>query len=185
MASGGAFTDQVLSVVTRAARAGTLGDIIGQAAASADAHKRGGGISIENIRRGVATASIGNLAANITVPSATSGFASLSTVLSLEIFLTGRPLRIEAGFLAEAGGGGVLAVNFKLREALVAATGSSPAPGGYLVAASGTSGMTPWWIEMAPSPGRATVELVADAGTADATIYADANNVAVLAAWEL
>lgn len=184
MASGGAFTDQVLSVVTRAARAGTLGDIIGQAAASADAHKRGGGISIDRIRRGVARSTISGLGANITVPAATSGFASLSTPLSLDIVLSGRPLFITAAITAEAAATGVLLVNFKLRGVLVTSDASG-LPGGYLTDNASTAGLTPWWLEMNPAPGQATVELVADAGTADGTIYADVNNTAVLAAWEL
>lgn len=165
------FDSRVEEIVRRVARA-ELARLAGPAAAEARAQERGGGLGIENIRRGVGYAELTALGANITVAAATSGFAGLSTPLAVEVVLSGRPIVIKGSLVASNSGGGALALDFLLRGER-AVGGSS---GAAYNNASGFFPMYPWAFLPAPSPGPARVELVADAYTGDATIYADADN---------
>lgn len=181
MAEG--FDRSVRDALARLARAGELSEIIGGGAAGALAQDTAGGLGIQNIRRCVGFTTLTGLGANMTVAHATSGFAALSTPVSLEVSLSGRPLLIVAGLTVSAGASGVIMANFLLRKTLVTSAPNG-APGGYR-ASTTIEAIVPWWIVMSPSAGKASIDLVMDATTANGTVYADASNVIALAAVEL
>lgn len=160
-------------------RGGEFGQMLGKARASADAQTSADGIGIDRIRRGVGKAVVGGLGSDITV-SATS-FAALSTPVRLEMVLSGRPLRVAFTCLASTGASGIVSFDIHLR-------GESVSDGNINgIAYTDISGVMPFHSEeivMAPTPGRAVVELVARRETSDATVYAGSNNRVTLTAVE-
>jgi hypothetical protein len=174
------FTEQVRAVLARQGRSGELADMFGRQPANAEVQKQGGGLGIEHIRRGVAKAVVGGLGAEITV-SATA-FAPLTTPLSLEMWLSGRPLEVMVSGLWSVGTNGVLVLDILLRGVSMA---DAAVNGVAYSSVGGVLQFKGYALAMNPPPGRATIEVLAMRATANGTIYAGADNAVTLTAKEL
>lgn len=173
------ISDVIRQEVEGYVRGAELSAMMGRQNASADAQRTSDGIGIQNVRRGVARASLAGLGANITV-SATS-YAALTTPLELTMFLSGRPLRITLTGLMKAGVGAALAVDVLLRDVSVAgrADGLAYSEANIVIPFTGTD------VVMSPAAGVATLSVVAKRVTANGTLYVDSLNRLVLMAEEL
>lgn len=160
---------------------GQLAKLIGPANAAADAQGTASGLGIENIRRGVLSVSLTGLGSAITVTHS-AGFGVLSTPLSGEMQLTGRPLRIDVAGIGLAGTSGEVRLSVRMRGELLDDTGL---PGAYWNSSSAIGPLVGWILVPAPMRGRATIEVVAAATTADGTIYVNGGNRLDLLAVEL
>lgn len=159
-------------------RSGKFAEDLGPARASANAQSAGGGLGIENIRRGVGRAVLTDTGGTIMVP--VGGFAALSTPLRLEMVLSGRPLRVEVSGLFTAVSGGTIILDILLRGVSMSGVANG-------VAYTNINAVVPFHgfeLAMAPAPGRATIEVVASAATGAGSLYADGNNRVILAATE-
>ena len=155
---------------------------LGPANANATAQQTGGGIGIQNIRRGVLSVTLGGLGSNITVTHGTSGFAALSTPLQGEVYLSGRPLLVMVQGVIGAGASGSIALSVTVRGVDIVGTANG-LPGTYTaLAAQGVCGFK---VVTNPAPGRAVVAVTADATTADGAVYVDGDNSLELLAVEL
>lgn len=167
---------------------GQLAKLIGPANAAADAQNTASGLGIQNVRRCVALATLGG-GSNVTVANATAGFAPLSTPLSVDVVLSGRPLVVFVAGKISAGNGGDLKLSVRLRGQEI--TGLDEGiPGLYH--SNGTGGLSPqgvsgFWPVLSPGEGRATIDVVADATTADGFVYVApaTSNAALLLVFEL
>lgn len=146
-------------------RSGQASQVFGPANANAEAQGSADGIGIQNVRRGLLRVALTGLGGNVTVSSTT--FASLSTVLSGDMVLSGRPLRVAVAGVAAAGSGGALAIDVLLRGASITGVSNGIAYTG----STNDLGFHGEEVVMAPGPGRATLEVVARRATADGTIY--------------
>ena len=178
MAEGGSFGSAFRDNLERYARGPDFANMVGPANASANAQQTGDGLGIQNIRRGVARAAITTLGANITVTATSHG--ALSTRLTLDMFLSGRPLEVTLSGIAAAGSGGELSMDVLLRGTSITGTTN----GLLYTAATDALQLTGHEIVLAPAPGRATLEVVAKRGIADGTIFVTSDRL-VLTAKEL
>lgn len=161
---------------------GELGKVVGPGLISALAQSEAGGLSIENIRRGMLVLTSDATAA-MTVDASTSGFAALSTPLSGEMMLSGRPLMVMVAGIVSVAGGGIMYLDVQVRRQSV--TGLTTGLPGCFTASASAVGVNGWWPVVGLTPGRATVELVADAITGDGSIYVDSGKGLSLLAVEL
>lgn len=171
------FDSRVEDIARRLVRA-EVGQLIGPANASADAQNYGGGVGIQNVRRGVARASVGN-GSDITVSATT--LSALQRDLSLSMTLSGRPLEVGLSGIAKAGSGGLLVLDVLLRGVSV----SGVVNGIYYTEATFNQGFSVSETVLEPAAGPATLQVVGRIVTANATVYADANSQLVLTAKEL
>jgi len=162
-----------------------LGQMIGRANANADAQSSGDGLGIENIRRGRVHKEI-NQAANITVTAGSVGvFNSLSTPLTADIVLSGRPLMVFLTGKAY-GASGDFCMDVNLRGSSISGGRISGMVGTYLSGLTGGVGFTAFEVVESPAPGRATLEAVACASGVNWTIYVvTGDNALILSAVEL
>ena len=172
------FESRVEEIVRRLMRR-EAAQLIGPANANEGAQDTGGGIGIQNVRRGVGRAVLTGLGSNITV-SATS-YAPLSTPLKLDMSLSGRPLKVTiAGNIASGSGGGIF-LDVTLRGVRVSGVTNG------LASCDSITGETVCGVDVVPAPpaGPATLEVVAFRFSSDGLVLADASNRFVLLAEEL
>lgn len=159
---------------------GEFARMVGRQPANAKAYSGGSTtFAIGNVARSVGRAALAGLGGNVTV-SATS-FGSLSTPLTLEVDLTGRPLKVTASGAIASGAGGFIFIDITLRGVRV-----SGATNG-LAFSDRTASEVVTAVEMveSPDPGPAVLEVVAFRTIADGFILADGSNRFVLLAEEL
>lgn len=155
-------------------RTGEMARLVGRANAGPRAHVGGGPLGIDQVRRCIAAERLTGLGADITVSGIS--FAALSTPLRAEVVLTGRPITVEVSGVYNAGTSGVLSLDVLLRGVSMSgatngvAYTQSTAPGSF----HGSE------RDMAPTPGPATIEVVARRETANGVIYANAGNRVLL-----
>lgn len=154
-----------------------LPEIAGAQNAGYFAQQGNGGLGIQHIRRGVAKAALENMGSNVTVSQTTTA-AALTTPLTLQMFLSGRPIRVVLTGILGAGASGALTLDVKLR-------GASITLNRMIYTSSGVFTHTGEEIVMAPAPGYALFEVVGFRDTSDATIYTTGPNRLVLTVVEL
>lgn len=161
------FDSRVEEIVRRVVRA-EAARLVGPAPAEAAAQESGRGLGIQNIRRAVLSVS-SEASSNMTVAHATSGFASLSTPLKGSLVLSGRPLLVLVQGLFAAGGGGSLRIDVSLRGVRISGL-SHGLTSGYTEGTS-AQGKTIFGFSRSPESGPAELEVLADATTADGTVF--------------
>jgi len=164
----------IRDIATAMLRSGEAAEALGRATAGATAQRdAGGGLGIQNIRRMVAFAESA-ATGNMTVANATSGFASLSTPLRLQTFLSGRPVMVLVTGKVSPGTASA-SISFDVKMRGVSVTGlSTGLPGCYVYGSTNPLGVMGFWPVMTPEAGEANFEVTADAVTADGTIYVGA-----------
>ncbi len=165
----------VRDIVNGMLRSAEVSEGIGPATAGALVQRDApGGLGIQNIRRMVAFAKT-TATASMTVVHGTSGFAPLSTPLTLETFLSGRPVIVLVTGKVGTGAAGSVTLDVKMRGASITGL-TTGLPGCYVFNSTDPLGVTGFWPVMAPAPGAARFEVTADAVTSSGTIYVGAGN---------
>lgn len=171
------FDSRVEEIVRRIVRQ-EAARLVGAQPAEADAQSTGGGLGIQNIRRGLLfeSASAGNTALTVG-----SSWLSLTYPVTGEIYLSGRPLLLLLKVLVEGAGGGYGHASVTLRGTEV--TGS--ANGMTYQGPSLIGSQVGLWVVESPLAGLAKLEVVGRAGGAGATLYQTAADPIHLIAVEL
>ncbi len=171
-----AFREAIRAEVDAYMRGPSLRQSLGRGNASALAQQTAEGIGIDQVRRMVASTVLTDQGAALTVAFGGADYEPLSTPLSLDVMLSGRPVLIVLSGIFSAVGG-VLRVGARLRGDFVLLGGS--------YTGDNPSSFTATGLVTAPAAGRATIDIVAIASTADGTIFVDAENALQLIAMEL
>lgn len=134
-------------------------------------------LGIQNARRCVGRAVLAGQGSNLTISS--TSFADVG--LSLDLVLSGRPLRLALSGIIAAGAGGVIVLDLLLRGTSVSGASNGVAYSTVTTA----QGFSCEDIVMAPDPGPATVSVQAKRVSSNGTVFVDASNRLVLLAEEL